>query len=165
MAHYKIPKRASYDPSPAELRRLKELVDTGVHASAIFQELRISPSVGRRWLSSADLRPVLYETKSRRRPLNARETAEFLTYYKTSPSRTEIYRKYNIEKWTLEQWLQQLNLEPPKPANARSSISKPLAVVPERGLYQRIKKEEEPRRSIADRFRAQGLATYNPDRE
>lgn len=162
----KIPKRDSYEPTPREVLRLHKLVADGITASAIFAELQISASVGRRWLQAEDLVPAPYESKSRRKPLDAREAAEFRSYYKTSPSRMEIYRKYNIEKETLDQWLEQLNLEPPKPTNARSSISTPLAVTPERGLYRRLREgaECEPRVSIAARFRAQGLATCNPDR-
>lgn len=160
----RIPKRDSYDPTPAESQKLKDLVDAELHTFAIFRELQISATVGYRWLAAANLTPVRYESKSRRRPLDAREIAEFTTYYKTSPSRTEIYCKYNIEKETLTQWLEQLNLDPPKPANARSSISAPLAITPEDDLYRRLRKgeEKEPRRSIADRFRPQGLATYTP---
>lgn len=128
--------------------------------------MRISATVGYRWLADAELEPARFTSKSRRRPLDAREIAEFATYYRTSPSRTQIYRKYNIEKKTLEEWLFQLNLDPPKPDNARSSISKELAIPPEHKLYEKLsgKTTEEPRRSIADRFRSLGLATFTPDR-
>jgi hypothetical protein len=162
----RIPKRDSYDPTPSELEKLRELVDKGTHTHAIFREMRISATVGYRWLADANLEPARFVSKDRNRPLTTPEAAEFRAYYKSSPSRMEIYCKYKIKTKTLNQWLEQLELEPPKPDNARSSISTPLAVVPERELYRRLNDVEssEPRMSIADRFRAQGLATYSPDR-
>jgi transposase len=162
----KIPKRDSYDPTPSELEKLRELVDKGVHTHAIFREMRISATVGYRWLSAANLEPARFVSRNRNRPLTTPEEAEFRSYYKTSPSRMDIYRKYNIKTATLNKWLKQLGLEPPKPDNARSSISTPLTVVPESELYCRLNddKNDKPWVSIADRFRAQGLATYSPDR-
>jgi hypothetical protein len=162
----RIPKRDSYNPTLSESEKLRELVDKGLHTHAIFREMRVSATVGYRWLADANLEPARFTSKSRRRPLTTPEAAEFRAYYKTSPSRTEIYSKYNIETETLNQWLEQLELEPPKLDNARSSISKSLAITPERGLYRRLREDkvDELWVSPADRFRAQGLATYNPDR-
>jgi hypothetical protein len=162
----RIPKRDSYNPTLSESEKLRELVDKGLHTHAIFREMRVSATVGYRWLADANLEPARFTSKSRRRPLTTPEAAEFRAYYKTSPSHTEIYFKYKIEKETLNQWLEQLELEPPKPDNARSSIYKPLEIAPEQGLYRRLREGEadESRVSIADRFRAQGLATYSPDR-
>lgn len=160
----KIPKRDSYDPTESEVEKLRLLVESGAHTYKIFAEMRISATVGYRWLETIGLEPARFVGRTLAKPLDAKEEAEFRSYYKTSPGRVEIYKKYKIKKSTLAQWLEQLNLDWPKPVNARSRVSAPLTVVSERRLYERLRKdaEKEPHVSIADRFRAQGLATYRP---
>ncbi len=154
------------DPTTKQVEILTKLIAEGLSAYGIRKAMKISQSQTERWLKAAQLKPKPPK-RNVARELNAREKAEFVTYWKTMPSQKNCCAKYQIGRKTLNGWLAELHLAP-IPAQARPQKTRKPASdhswQQERALAQRIQGEEEPRVSIADRFRQQGLATTNPAR-
>ena len=154
------------DPTTKQVEILTKLIEDGLSPYSIRKTMRISHSQVQRWLKAAQLTPKPPK-RTAQRELDARGKAEFITYYKTMPSQKAIFAKYSIGAKTLRSWLAQMDLEP-IPAQARPQKPRKPASdhcwQQERALAQRIQGEDEPRRSIADRFRQQGQATVCPYR-
>lgn len=95
-------------------------------------------------------------------PLNARQVAEFRTYWKTGPTIRDACAKYQTTRIRMRAILAELDLEP-TPPGARSRHMGQITLVTDASLIRRIRKEE-PQGSIADRFRATGQVNLNPYR-
>jgi transposase len=163
-----IQSRKSYEATPEENQLLREMVAKGNTCYRICEVLGVSQSVAQRWLSERDL--ITQQPRRKSRTLNAREDAEFRTYYKTGASVSAIADKFDMGTSTVRRLLSERNMDLPKPATARNyarpNASQQLRVsAQEAALSRRLAGEKEEKwLSPADRFRAQGLATYSPDR-
>lgn len=155
------------DPTTKQVEILTKLIAEGASAYGIRKAMKISQTQTDRWLKAAQLIPKPPKRNVAPPELDAREKAEFIAYWKTMPSKKSCMAKYGIGAKALKIWLAQMNLEP-IPAQARPQKTRKPASdhswQQERSLAQRIQGEEEPRRSLADKFRLQGLATANPYR-
>jgi hypothetical protein len=100
--------------------------------------------------------------------LNAREEAEFRRFYKTGASTAAIAEKFRLNPGTVRRMLRERSLDFPKPSAARNyarpSIEQQISVNQSALASRTLKQEPEPWVSPADRFRAQGLTRYIPDR-
>jgi transposase len=153
------------DPTTKQLEILTKLIAEGLSAYGIRKAMKISQSQADRWLKAAQLVPKPPKRNVAPPDLDARQKAEFIDYWKTMPSQKSCMAKYGIGAKTLRCWLAQMNLE--FIPQARPQTCKPASEhswQQERALAQRIQGDDEPRISIADRFRQQGLATACPYR-
>jgi hypothetical protein len=158
------------NPTPQQLTLIKLRISQSICFTHICKELGISRTVGSRWFkanglfafSSQSIQPCI---------LNAKEAAEFRTYYKTSPTRQAILSKYRITTAKLCGWLEQLNLEMPKREMVAptkicnlNGLNYPQAAPLSRAI--RADEAGEPRVSIAARYRQeqQGNIALNPYR-
>jgi transposase len=154
------------DPTTKQVEILTKMIGEGATAYGIRKAMKISQTQTDRWLRQAQLTPKP-PSRNVARQLDAREQAEFRTYYKTMPSQKDIFKKYGIGVKTLRSWLAQMDLEA-TPAQARPQTTRRPAAdhswQQERALASRLQGDDEPKVSIADKFRLQGLATANPYR-
>jgi transposase len=154
------------DPTTKQVEILTKMIAEGATAYAIRKALKVSQTQTYCWMQQAELTPNP-PRRNVARQLDAREQAEFRTYYKTMPSQKSIFSKYGIGAKTLRSWLAQMDLEA-VPARARpQSTRRPKSDhswQQERALAQRLQGQEESRMSIADKFRQQGLVKVNPYR-
>jgi transposase len=164
-----IQSRKSYEATPEEDQLLREMVARGNTCYRICEALGVSQSVAQRWLFERDL--IAQQSQPRKsRALNAKEEAEFRTYYKTGVSVSAIAAKFGMGISTVRRLLSERNMDLPKPAAARNyarpNASQQLRLsAQEAALSRRLTGEKEEKwLSPADRFRTQGLTTYNPDR-
>jgi transposase len=146
-----------------QINEITRLAAAGATPHIIAKELGVSASKVHRWLEQNHFYCAPASPKQAR-VLNAREQAEFRTYYKTQPNQKAIFAKYQIGRKTLQTWLKQMNLDP-TPASARpQTTNRPANSDHCRVQLFRDESITRPGGSIADRFRAQGLATIHPDR-
>jgi transposase-like protein len=149
--------------TPEQIIAITQLAKSGSTAHIIARKLGVSASKIRRWLDQNQI-TVTPSTIMQARVLNAKEQAEFRTYYKTMPSQKAIFAKYQISAKTLRTWLAQMNLDPIPPRARPQTTNRPAdsqwcaTQTHPTGLITQLGS------SIADRFRAQGLATIHPDR-
>lgn len=105
---------------------------------------------------------------AKKHTLDAREEAEFRSFYKTGASTAAIAEKFGISPGTVRQMLRERNLDLPKPAAARNyarpSISQQIQVDQAALVRRTLGQAEERWISPADRFRAQGLTNHAPNR-
>lgn len=95
-------------------------------------------------------------------PLNARQTAEFRTYWKTGPTIRDACAKYTTTRLRMRAILAELDLEP-SPPRARPQRTSNITLVTDASLARRIAGQE-VQGSIADRFRAKDQVKLNPFR-
>lgn len=103
---------------------------------------------------------------AKKHTLDAREEAEFRSFYKTGASTAAIAEKFGMCAATVRLLLRERGLDLPKPAAARNYARPSInqQQVNQVALARRTLRQEEERWiSPADRFRAQGLTTHHPE--
>jgi hypothetical protein len=149
--------------TPEQITEITRLASSGYTAFLIGKELGVCVSKVRRWLEQNNI----YCTPSaprRLQMLTAQEQALFRAYYKTMPTQKAIFAKYKIFRKILMAWLKEMNLEPHPPTARPQATNRPAASQWSGTQLFPVPSTTPPGSSIADRFRAQGLATIHPDR-